>query len=465
MPTFYDFAGTLVDLFQNGFLARQLEEGLDTYMAYRRHATEIMVDGRIGSQITIPRVGRKGPVTVALNAAGLTANLDNSLSPSLPAIETYALTLMEWGDTADVDLIGSTAAAADLVKMASRTNGVQAAQSIERLAKIAYHTAYEGGNTWVRGDLSGTTLTTIRVDDVRGFLTVPVNGVPTPVSSLNPLPCYEMRTTPGGFNQQFNVTGVTIDNPNVSLYPYSSLDGNGNPIPDGISGVLAISGATNIPAGGDAIIAANAAKVVRPFNKPSYNILNSGDAATLGTLLDSKTRLEQNAVPTMRDYTYHYLYNPAVMRQLLADQQFIVAYAARKDSEEIKSGQIFVIFGITFIPTTEAYVQAANPLLGIKTTIRRSIMIGDEALLQADYAGLEMYLNVDGLDPLGGVMMVNGVAQIIRPPIDRMLRVLSLTWTWVGAFVAPTDATATPLIIPTASNALYKRACVIQTAG
>ena len=91
--------------------------------------------------------------------------------------------------------------------------------------------------------------------------------------------------------------------------------------------------------------------------------------------------------------------------------------------------------------------------------------MGAESLLQGNFDGLETYLNVDGLNPLGAVMMVNNVAQIIRPPIDRMLRVLSLTWTWIGSFAVPTDQTATPVIIPTASNALYKRSIVIETAG
>jgi hypothetical protein len=69
------------------------------------------------------------------------------------------------------------------------------------------------------------------------------------------------------------------------------------------------------------------------------------------------------------------------------------------------------------------------------------------------------------MNPIGGCMLVNNVAQIVRPPIDRMLRVISMTWTWIGDFTCPTDNTATPLIIPTASNATYKRAVVIETAG
>ncbi len=465
MATFYQFAPVLQDLVQNGFLARQIEEGLDSELAFRRHATEETIGGRLGSVITIPKIGRKGPVVAPLNPSNFANNLDNGLTPALPASETYTFTLSEWGDTEDVDIIGELAACADLVKVASRTNGVQAAQSMERLAKIQLHANYDTGNTWVRGDLGSNTTSAVHVDDVRGFQVVQVNGVLLPVSNSNPLPCFEQRTSAGGVNQSFNVTGFTVDSPNNSLYPGSSVDNMGNVVSDGVSGTLLLSGAGTAPVAGDAIIAANGPKVVRPLNKPSYNLLNAGDVATLGLLLDAKARLSSNGVPCFNDGTYHYIHDYAVMRQLFSDQQFLIAYASRFKSDEYQKGQIFELLGITFIPTTEAYVQPPTPALGINVPIRRSIMLGAEALLQGNFDGLDMYLNVDGMNPIGGVMMVNNVAQIIRPPIDRMQRIISLTWTWIGSFTCPTDATATPLIIPTASNALYKRAVVIETAG
>jgi hypothetical protein len=465
MATFYEFQPTLQELVQNGFLARQIEEGLDSELAYRRHATEETIGGRLGSVITISKTGRKGPVVTPLNPSNFMGNLDNGLTPSLGAAEQYQYTLSEWGDTEDVDLIGSLAACADLVKVASRNNGVQAAQSMERLAKIELFACYDTGNTWVRGDLSGTDGTHVHVDDIRGFQFVPVNGVLTAVSVSNPLPCVEIRTSTLGVSQAFNVTAAVADGTNASLYPGSTIDNLGNVVSDGVSGILTIASAGATPIAGDAIIAANAPKVVRPLNKPSYNLLNSGDACTLGLILDAVTRLSSNAVPRFMDGTYHFICDYAVMRQLFSDQQFLIAYASRFKSEEYQKGQIFELLGVTFIPTTEAYVQPPNPSLGINVPIRRSILLGAESLLQGNFDGLGTYMNVDGMNPIGGCMLVNNVAQIVRPPIDRMLRVISMTWTWIGDFTCPTDNTATPLIIPTASNATYKRAVVIETAG
>jgi hypothetical protein len=464
-PTFYEFAPTLDDLFQQGFVARELQEGLDTEFAFRRQATEIVIPGRLGSQIIIPKYGRKGPVVAPLNPNTLTNNLDNGMTPSLAASETYSINLSEWGDTSDVDLVGSLAMCADLVTAASRDNGVQAAQSIERLAKIQIHAAYDTGNTWVRGDLGGTSTTQVHVDDIRGFLINMVNGVQVAVSAQNPLPCVEVKTGPSGQNQTFSVTGYVQDTPNQSLYPSSSQDVNGNPISDGYSGILTITGATAAPVAGDAIIATNAAQVMRPMNKYSYNVLNSGDVMTLQLLLAGVARLRSNAVPVFPDGTYHFLYDPSVELQLFSDQQFMIAYASREASEEYQDARVYKLMGMTFIPTTEAYVQVATPSLGVKTGVRRSLLIGAGALGQGNWEGLEMYQNQDGLNPMGGCMLVNNVAQIMRPPLDRFGRVLSLSWTWVGSMYTQTDSTATPNIIPTASSAIYKRCVVFQTAA
>jgi len=84
-----------------------------------------------------------------------------------------------------------------------------------------------------------------------------------------------------------------------------------------------------------------------------------------------------------------------------------------------------------------------------------------------------MWLNRKGVagNTVSEVMLVNGVAQILRVPLDRLQQNLSLSWSWVGGFTTPTDITATPDIIPTVGqnitggNPLYKRCVVIETAG
>jgi hypothetical protein len=168
------------------------------------------------------------------------------------------------------------------------------------------------------------------------------------------------------------------------------------------------------------------------------------------------------------------------MRQLWADQDFKVLFAGNSRASEYRDGDIVRLLGVTFIPTTETYVQppgvqyngaaynAASTATGlsvISQRIRRPIVLGAESIIQGDFEGLETWLAREGVNAIGEVFLVNGVAQILRPPLDRLQQVCSLSWNWVGDFAVPTDITATTAIIPTASNALFKRALVLEHVG
>ncbi len=463
--TFTNLSASLNAMLQTGILEREFEEGLDSNLAYRRVCLRETVPNNIGETITRTRTGRKPPVTNSLGVVTFN-NLDNGLTPSDAAIEQYTFTMRDYGDSVDVDLMANQSVIASNIVRAARNNGVQAAQSLERIARSRLFGAYLGGNSYVRTDLAASTTTTCRVDDVRGFQTVLVNGVVTPISATNPLSVQETSNS-GGVTQLLSVTGFTIDAVNHSQTP------------DGQSGSLTFATATS-PVNGDALVASNAAKVIRPYGHITTSQMVGSDTLTLGLLLDAVTQLKLNAVPPMDDGTYHCILDDASMRQLWSDQQFIVLYAGRYQSQEYQQGQIFSLLGLTFIPSTETYIQpnlqqyngavygqtsTATGAAAINTPIRRPIVIGSEAIIEGDFEGLEYWLNEQMVGAIAEVMLVGGVAHIFRPPLDRMQRQLSLTWDWIGDFAVPTDATATNLIIPTASNAYYKRAVVVEHSG
>ena len=462
-----NFPAALQPILQEGFLERELEEGLDSILAYRRTALRETVPARIGETITRTRKGRKSPITTPLTPAS-TSSLDNGLSPSTFAIEQYLLTLNEYADTVDVNMLQELAGIADQLIANSRNNGVQAAQSMERLARQALFGAYLGGNTRVRTDLGAGGTTSCHVDDIRGFTTVLVNGEPTPVSGTNTLAVAETAAAAGGVTQSLTVTGVTADATNESS------------VPDGISGVLTFSSATT-PVNGDAIVSSNAPRILRPMSHITMAQMQSSDTFTFGLVEDAVAYLRDNGVPPHDDGSYHVILDNTSMRQLWADQDFKVLFAGRADSREYRDGDIIRMLGVTFIPTTEAYVQPAGQQYdgatygtagggtgpaAINTRIRRPIVMGAEALIQGDFEGLDMWLGREGMEPIGEVFLVNGVAQILRPPLDRLQQWTSLTWTWVGGFAVPTDTTATTSIIPTANGAaLFKRCVAIEHAG
>src|SRR5262249_29670308 len=442
--TFASFPTAIQNIIQQGFLEREMEEGLDSILAYDREALVETIPCRIGESLTRTRKGRVTPTTTALVPSAINSGLDNGLTPVQFANEQYTYQVYQYGQAADVNIMQEQSGAADLLVATARNLGVAAAQTRERLAKQALFASYLGGNARVRGDLAAPTTTTARVDDIRGFGMVLVNGTPTPISGTNPLQVTEIDTSGAGVNQTLNVTGVVADVTNVSSCP------------DGISGTITFTTAT-APVTGDALIAKGAPQILRPGNAVSTAQLKSGSNFTLSLIEDAVALLRDNAVPTHPDSTYHCILDNRSERQLLADQDFKIYYAGREQSDAIRTAYVIRLLGITFIPTTEAYVQkpfTADANNTVTPTIRRPVMTGAEHLLRGDYEGLETWINREGLNPIGTITLVNNVAQVLRPMLDRLQQVLSLAWFWAGAYAIPTDVTATTDIIPTASDAL-----------
>lgn len=451
MGTWTNFPAALAAELQQGFLEREAEEGLDSILAYRRCAIEETLPCAIGETLTRTRKSRKAPVTTPMNPANNTG-LDNGLSSGTFSVEQYSFTMYEYGDTVDVNMMQDLAAIFDNLIANARNNGVQAAQSLERIAQLKLFGAYLGGNTRVRTDLGASSTTSCHVDDIRGFTTVLVNGVVTPISSSNPITVNESSMSSGGVTQSLSVTAATADGTNNSTAP------------GGISGVLTFAAAT-APVNLDALIAQNAAKILRPFGKLTTAALANQDVFTMALVEDAVAQLRNNGVPPMDDGTYHCILDNTSMRQLWADQDFKVLFAGRATSEEFRDADIIKLLGVTYIPTTEAYVQAPSASIGVNPTVRRPIVLGAESLIQGNFQGLEAWLNREGIVPIGDAFLVNHVAHVVRPPLDRLAQIASQSWTWIGDFAVPTDITATSSIIPTASNALYKRSVVIEHAG
>lgn len=461
MSGFVNFPAALGAILQQGFLERQFQEGLDSILAYRRESLQETVPARIGQTLTKTRTGRFTPVTTPINPSTNTG-LDNGLTAQTYSVEQYSFSMSEYANTADVNMKQDLAAIADEMFTYSRNLGVQAAQSLERISRNKLFAAYLGGNTSVRTDLGAGGTTTCYVDDITGFQNVLVNGVVTPVSGTNPLSVQETAATSGGVTQVLSVTGVAAEGTNHSQSP------------NGVSGVLTFAAATT-PVNGDQLVATNAPKIIRPSNRLTTALLKGSDILALGLVLDACTYLRDNAVPPMSDGTYHLILDNTSMRQLFADQDFKIAYAGRYQSQEYRDGEIITLLGTTYIPTTETLIQQAGTQANGASTatgaalvgqrVRRPVMMGAESIIQGNFEGNETWLDREGVNPMHDVYLVNNVAHIIRPPLDRLAQVASMSWDWVGDFAVPTDLTANNLVIPTASNALFKRCVVLETAG
>ncbi|MEB0133623.1 DUF4043 domain-containing protein, partial [Pseudomonas sp. CCI2.4] len=143
------------------------------------------IPNKVGETVTKTRTGLKAPVTTPLNPSTNT-NLDNGLTPSGWTVEQYSLSMNMFGDTIDLNMVTQGVGIAKQFMKNAEVNGVQAAQSLDRLARNALFSSYLGGNTRVRTTLGAPALT-LAVDDIRGFQYVLANGVMVPVSVATPM--------------------------------------------------------------------------------------------------------------------------------------------------------------------------------------------------------------------------------------------------------------------------------------
>jgi hypothetical protein len=436
-----NFPLSLQPIIQEGFLDREFESALQSRLGYRAVADREPFAVGIGETLTKTRAGLKPSVTTPL-APATNTNLDNGLTPTGWGVEQYTIAINHYASTTDLNMVTSRVGIAGQFLQNAFTNGEQAARSLDELARNALFAPYFGGNTRVRTTL-GATGTAVAVDDIRGFQLVFVNGVQTPVNATNIL-----TVTIGA--DVYSLVNATPDATNVSTTP------------GGVSGVLTLGSNASVSDGtaGNAVKAANASVILRPNARQTTTALAATDSLEMANLLDAVATLRMNAVPDI-DGVYNCYLDPVSARQLFADQDFQRLFQGATSSNQVfKQGMVNDFLGLRFIPTTEAYVQPHPTIAG--SVVRRPIICGKGALIEGDFAGMDAQ-DVAPKDSI--VSMVDGIAMVTREPIDRLQQIIAQSWYWIGGFCAPSDTTTNPTIIPTATNASFKRAVMIEHVG
>ncbi|HHW4682583.1 MAG TPA: hypothetical protein ACQGQI_05240 [Xylella sp.] len=411
----------------------------------------------LGETVTKTRHGLKAPVTTPLMPSTNT-NLDNGMTPSSFMVEQYTLSINLYADTIDLNIVTSQVGIANQFLKNAQVNGVQARQSLDRLGRDALFAAYLGGNSRVRTTL-GAPATTLAVDDVRGFAYALSNVQMQPVSAGNPLPVLV-----GG--NVYNCIGVAVDGSNVSTTIITGGDISGT------SGTLTFASNVTVADGtaGHVVASTYAAPIIRPNGKyiggsaPQATVtqaeLTAEDKLTLDAVEDAVAMLRNNT--GMDSVNFNLYLDNMSMRQLWADNDFKLMYQGQYGSKEMRVGKVFQLLGCNFITTTEAPYQVAGT--GVTPGIRRPILCAPGALVEGDFAGMEQRAtDITGDNSMS--QTIDGVVQVVRVPMDRLQQIVAQSWYWIGGFVAPTDATATQNIIPTASQTYFKRAVVIEHAA
>lgn len=442
----------LQDVIQQGFLLSEFEQGLFSTLAFRSVAEKMTFPNGRGETVTKTRAGYKSAVPNALDPRTNT-NLDNGLSPANYADEQYTLAINMFADTIDLNLTTTMATVVNFFMQNSNANGKQAAQTLDFLARNAILNAYMGGNTYVNTTLVSPNFT-INVDDIRGFQTVIVNGFPQPVSATNTMPVIVN-------DNEYTLVGAAADIANVSNAQFTTS--NTSQGAGGISGTLTFSTTVTVAdaTSGNPVISLFAPSIIRPNNKLSTNALVNTDQLLMATIIEAVAVLRSNGVPDI-DGRYNLYLDHQSGVQLFNDPAFQILYRGRGLQDPVYQNAEYVEgLDVRFIRTTQAPQQLQNLTSGIN--IRRPILCGADMLIEGTFEGQTEAVN-NMVAGFGYIEEINGIVQVIRPQLDRLQQVISQSWFWIGGYVAPTDATATNFIIPTANNAYYKRAVVIETA-
>ncbi|MEW2451197.1 hypothetical protein AB0896_27190 [Streptomyces parvulus] len=407
------------EIMQNGLLYRAFEEALLPEFLFPAIANPRPWSQNIGDTGTFTRTGLLTPTTTPLGGS--------DPSPQTYSVEQYSVTMDQYGITMDTNMLQSRMSLASKFIEDAQKLAISAGQSLNRLARDKLYNAYSGGRTWVT--TAGSSDTSVIVASVKGFEYVLVNGKPTPVSGANPL-TVSIDGTPN------TVTGVNAGTKTLTL------------------------GTARADAVGEAIVAANAPFTVRPSNTldTPYD-LGTSNVATFKMFRAAVARLRKMNVPTMNGYYTAHI-DPDTETQLFDDADFKQALQGRVDSPIYEGLSIGRFGGIDWVRNNELPTVAGGS--GGDVTVHRPIVFGGEALLSAPFDGMGNLLAETDVSDVPSIQMIgpaNGVqvAYIVRPPQDRLQQVLAHTWSWVGDFGVPSDATS-------GDAALFKRAVVLEHA-
>ena len=436
-----NFPVALQPILQGGFLEREFQQALHSRLGYRACADRQEFSVGIGETLTKTRAGLKPSVTTPVPAAANT-NLDNGLVPTGWGIEQFTLTINHYAATTDLNMVTSRVGIEGQFLQNAAINGEQAARSLDELARNALFAPYFGGNSRVRTALDSAGAV-VAVDDLRGFTSAFVNGVQSPVGGTTSLTV----TIGAGV---YTLIGTTVDGVNVSTAP------------GGVSGTLTFSSDVSISDGalGSPVQAANASTIIRPNGRTTTADLAGGDTLSMASLLDAVSKMRMNAVPEING-AYNCYLDPVSARQLFADNDFRQLFMGATSANQVfRQGMVNNFLGLRFVPTTEAYVQPHPMIAG--AVVRRPIVVGQGALVEGDFAGMAAQ-DVAPVDSI--VSVVDGIAMVTREPLDRLQQIIAQSWYWIGGFCAPSDTMTNPSVVPTATNAAYKRAVMIEHLG
>lgn len=449
---------------QTGLLEMSFKQSLTAELGFAETADQYDFKGRRGSTITDTRMGLL-PTATAPIASRSNTDITDGLTAVTYADEQFTLGIDPYAQTMALEMASDEQVIQSLFLQNAYALGESARRTVDTLCLNALQDSYVGGNTWVSATL-GSAGVSVQVNDVRGFFeTLNSSGAMAAVSTGNPLSVKINGTT-------YSCTAAVADGTAPATIPFrlknltfSGSSSNSSTIPgdvngggQGYSGVLTLSASvttTNATAGNTAA-AVNAPLMFRPNSRANDSKLVAGDVLNMAVIRSAMNRMKANGVRG----TYTCFIDDIAYGALMSDSEFRQYLQTRDTSVPFRDGLYGRIMGVDFVRTNNAYYDATT-VSG--QTISRPVLVSNGALIQANYTD-KVYGNVasagEGIAKV--TPMGHNVVHIVQPPINTLADVFRQSWTAITGYVCPTDNTANSTVIPTANNALRKRACVIS---
>jgi hypothetical protein len=457
---------SIVDLVQNGALERAFHDALFPTIQYRAEAVAEEWPAQLGQEIIQSRPGLLAPVVKPLVAGA-------DPEPSAIVYEQWVATLAQYGSAIDTHMPTAATANANLFVRNIQQLGLQAGQSINRIARNTLFRAYLAGNTMSTAAIASTD-TLIRVASLNGFTSVLIPAIsaqPRPVSAAFPLP---ITIGSGVSAKRVSVIGYNPDDPN-------DLNGPGQLVLSAQVGAVFAGPRTPI-------VSLYASKVVRPTGGASVDTITSGDTISLQQVINAVALLRRANVQPHEDGFYHAHISPIANAQFFQDPVFQRLNQSLPEYAIYREGFIGHMGGVAFflntdspetpnvgtlIPTGSGSQSFYAPDLGGEiingsgVPIGHTIITGKGALMEK-WLDEGNFMSEAGLTGKVGDFQVlnNGIAiqtdrirLILRAPLDRLQQQVSAAWSISTSFPVPSD------ILAQSGPEQFKRAIVLQHVG
>ncbi len=412
----------LANLIQTNMLSRNLKDGLRPNSMFRNDFRREVLPPHTGETMTLSRLGMFDVDLLPAEPLGdisyASFNVEQWTARPIPYAKGFKID----GPTAYVQL------------------GNYIEQNMKRISEWGGRTAsrkargrlagYFGGHSMIRATATSGVSTTLTVNSLMGFRSVPdANGSLVAVSSSNPLAVTIVAAT----TFTANVTGVTPADANF---------------PDG-PGTLTLSTAVSAAAAeGSYVYATNTRPYrVRAGERGSTDALQTTDAPTLANILRMRSRLMDTGIPHHQSSgTFHIHGDSTLLEQLGQDTAWRQAYQGAGVSPIFGPGAYLVPgLGLTMFENNDSYASGKGKEVhvgavsgdlnktmkdvGLDTInkaggyIRRAIMTGDDVGMEA-YVDEMLYFEQFGIKPVGqvtsnlSVYQFEGGAKMVSGEVD-----------------------------------------------